>query len=41
VIRVDLDRTAVKRKEENEGFSVQVHPMAKEENNVRFCRLGR
>lgn len=31
MIRVDLDRTVVKRKEENEGLLVQVHPMAKEE----------
>ena len=31
VIRIDLDRIAVKRKEENEGFPVQLHPMKKEE----------
>jgi len=31
VTRIDLDRNALKRKEENEGFPVQVHPMAKEE----------
>ena len=29
--RIDLDRNAVKRKEENEGLLVQLHPMAKEE----------
>jgi len=31
VARVDLARITVKRKEENEGFPVQMHPKKKEE----------
>jgi len=40
VIRVDLDRVAIKRKEGNEGFPVQVNPWKKKEN-VRYNKLGR
>jgi len=39
-IRAELDRIAVKRKEEIKGFLVQVHP-CKGRKNVRYYRLGR
>jgi hypothetical protein len=31
-IRVDLDRRAVKRKEDNQGLQVQVHPPKRRKN---------
>jgi len=39
-IRVNLDKRAVKRKEDNQGLLVQVHPI-KRRKNARCIRLGR
>jgi len=42
VIRVDLDRISVKRKEKDGGFPIQMHPKEKEEKMLRkVSRVGR